>query len=499
MYEKDAWEDVKMEKVIQKLWEKEIGYKIDSVAISRDGNYILAGSSQDHNIYYITQGHIRWRYKTKAPIRCLTISDDGRYIIAGAEDSTLYLLDRNSNLIWEEYVPTNSVAISFDLKYIACGGNDCNIYFFTRYGKLLWRWGTTDYVNSVAIAVENDSVIASSDDRNLYFLNKEGALLWRTRLKSCGIKTAISEDGDYIVVGCDNQWVYCYDRKCRLRWEYNFHDEISGLSITPDGHCVVIASCWQNLHMLNRSGKLAHLYETDFGILSLSLTYSGYLVAGSSNKKVYLLKCNLEQIKEPESSLEILIKEITKEQERILQQYPKEVVVMVTDIQNYTPFVGEEDEIRKKKLQDYENIILSVIKDGGQVIKKVYDAILTIFTHPIKGVECARSIQQEFIKYNENKSLNEEICVRIGMSCGKLEIGKDGGLAQPFLIACGILPYSDKGQVLITKDLSLLIDGKILVELESLGPKELKGIEKLVPVYEVKESPYANIGWYDGF
>jgi class 3 adenylate cyclase len=488
-----------VEEVVQKLWHRDIGYKIDSVAISKDGQYVLASSSQSPNIYFIAQGHIRWKYKTKAPMRCLSISEDGRYIIGGAEDSTLYLLDRNSKLIWEEYVTTNSVAISPDLKYIACGGNDCNIYFFTRYGRLLWRWGTTDYVNSVAIASRDDSVIASSDDRNLYFLNKEGVLLWRTRLKSCGIKVAISEDGDYIVVGCNNQRVYCYDRKCRLKWEYNFCDEISGLSITPDGHCIVIASPWQNFHILNRSGKLAHLYESNFGILSLALTASGYLIVGSSNKHVYLFKCNLDKIKEPESSLEILIKEITKDQEQILKQYPKEVVVMVTDIRDYTPFVGEEDEVRKKKLQDYENIISSLIKDGGQVIKRVQDAIVTIFTDPIKGVECARKIQQEFIKYNENKPLTEEICVRIGMSWGKLEIGKDKQLAQPFMIACGIVPYSEKGQVLITKDLSLLIDGKILVELESLGPKELKGMEKLVPIYEVKESPYANVGWYDGF
>ncbi len=487
-----------MEKVVRKLWSKEIGYKVDSVAISKEGEYVLAASSQDTNLYHLTQGHIRWKYKTKAPIRCLTISGDGRYILVGAEDSTLSLLDRNSNLIWEEYISTNSVVISSDLKYITCGGNDCNIYLFTRYGKLLWKWGTTDYINSVAIASQDNSVIASGDDRNLYFLNNEGVLLWRTRLKGRGVKVAISEDGNYIIIGCDNQRVYCYDRKCRLRWEYYFHNEISGISITSDGHCIVVASPWQNLHILNRSGKLVHLFESSFGILSLSFTSEGYLVAGSSDKNVYLFKCNLEEIKEHESSLEILIKEITQKQQQILQQYPKEIVIMVTDIRGYTPFVEEENEVRKKKLQDYENIMSSLIKDRGCMIKNVQDAWMTIFTDPVKAVECGRKIQEEFIKYNENKSLEEEICVRIGISWGKLKIEKAKQLASPFLIACGIVPYSEKGQVLITKDLCLLIDGKILVEIESLGTKEVRGIEKLIPIYEVKESPYVNIGWYDG-
>lgn len=486
-----------MDEVIRKLWSKEIGYKVDSVAISKDGEYIVAASSQDTNIYHLTQAHIRWKYKTKAAIRCVAISDDGRYILAGAEDSTLYLLDRNSRLIWQESISANSVVISHDLKYIACGGNDCNIYLFTRYGKLLWRWATQDYVNSVAIATDDNSVIACSNDRNLYFLSNDGKPLWQTRLKGIGLKVAISTDGEYIVVGCNNQRVYAYDRKCRLRWEYYFRDEISGLSITSEGQCIVVSSPWQNFHLLNKSGKLVYVHETNVGILSLFLASSGYLVVGSSDKNIYTLKCNLEGIREPESSLEILMKELIKEQGQILLQHPKEeVVVMATDIRDYTPFMGEEDAVRKKKGQDYANIITPLIKEGGQLVKNIQDAYISIWTDPVKAVECGRKIQKEFVKYNENKSLEEEICVRIGISCGKLEIEKEKQLAKPFLMACRIPPYSDKGQVLITKDLIPLIDGKVLVEIESLGSKELKGIEKLVPLYEVKDSPYVNIGWY---
>lgn len=72
------------QQVIRKLWSREIDYKVDSVAISKDGEHVLAASSHDANIYYLTQGHIRWKYKVKAPIRCLTISTDGRYILCGA-------------------------------------------------------------------------------------------------------------------------------------------------------------------------------------------------------------------------------------------------------------------------------------------------------------------------------------------------------------------------------------------------------------------------------
>ncbi|MFH1561961.1 MAG: DUF5711 family protein [Nitrospirota bacterium] len=490
-----------MEDIVRSLWNKEIGYKVDSVAISKDGEHIVAASSQDTNIYHLTQGHIRWKYKTKAPIRCATISDDGRYILAGAEDSTLYLFDRNSHLIWQESISANSVVISHDLRYIACGGNDCNIYFFTRYGKLLWKWATQDYVNSVAIAEDDNSVIACSNDRNLYFLSNDGKPLWQTRLKGRGLKVAISNNGEYIVVGCDNQRVYVYDRKCRLMWEYYFHDEISGVSITSDGQCIIVSSPWQNFHLLNKSGKLVYVHETDFGILSLFFTSLGYLVAGSSDKNIYALKCNLEGIKETESNLEILISELIKDQAKLLKQYPKEVIVLGTDIRGYSPFVGDEevlsqDEVRKKKLQDYENILLPIIKDGGQLVKNIQDAYISIWTDPVLAVECGRKIQKEFIKYNENKSLEEEICVRIGISCGKLEIEKEKQLTKPFLMACRIPLYSDKGQVLIIKDLIPLIDGKVIVEIESVGSKELKGIEKFVPIYEIKDSPYVNIGWY---
>ena len=90
-------------------WKYETGWAVYSVAISSDGNYIVAGSGDDYVYFFDKNGNLLWKYKTEGNVHSVAISADGNYIVAGSggTDSNLnhygyvYLFDKNGNLLWK--------------------------------------------------------------------------------------------------------------------------------------------------------------------------------------------------------------------------------------------------------------------------------------------------------------------------------------------------------------------------------------------------------------
>ena len=65
-----------------------------------------------------------WSYTTGDRVWSVAVSGDGEYIVAGSDDDSVYFLDRDSDTYLWNYSTggdVRSVAISFDGEYIAAG------------------------------------------------------------------------------------------------------------------------------------------------------------------------------------------------------------------------------------------------------------------------------------------------------------------------------------------------------------------------------------------
>ncbi|RLI77748.1 hypothetical protein DRP04_10915 [Archaeoglobales archaeon] len=95
----------------------------------------------------------KWSYGTGDYVWSVAISSDGEYVVAGSKDDKVYFFDRSGKLLWSYETGGDvwSVAISSDGKYVVAGSGDSKVYFFDRSGKLLWSYDTDDWVESVAI------------------------------------------------------------------------------------------------------------------------------------------------------------------------------------------------------------------------------------------------------------------------------------------------------------------------------------------------------------
>ncbi len=210
------------------IFEKKIqeNYNIDSVAISKYGEYISiagndyseAGNTGD-KIYFIEKsGKILWNHKTQYPVSNLSLNLDtnlqNRIVmtpdganIAFNSGNQLYVLDKNGNL--ELYYASDykieTVDISDYGNYIAASSWDGNIYFFNTYlekEKPIWKYKALAQMRGVDITPDG-KYIASCSGANSYIFDTSGNKLWESKNPNYTTmwSISVSDDGSKVVTG----------------------------------------------------------------------------------------------------------------------------------------------------------------------------------------------------------------------------------------------------------------------------------------------------------
>jgi WD40 repeat protein len=110
---------------------------IIDMACSEDCTTIVLGS-QDGEVLVLNQlGQTRWKYPAGSWINGVGVSADGSVVAAGAIDGTLYILDKNGDLLAKTKTDTviqqRSVEISRDGKHVIVA-DDGALYGFDLFG-----------------------------------------------------------------------------------------------------------------------------------------------------------------------------------------------------------------------------------------------------------------------------------------------------------------------------------------------------------------------------
>lgn len=170
--------------------DRQTGEGIKSVAISANGQYVVAGQDDEFNtghatiyLYYARNGTQLWNYTTGGLIWAVAISSNGSYIVAGSWDTNVYFFSKDSgNPLWNFKVRDGfrSVDISSDGQYIAAGGYS-GIYFFNRNSREpIWNFTQYGAFSAVAISSDGQYVAAGSfGDRSIILFRRDGAVMWR--------------------------------------------------------------------------------------------------------------------------------------------------------------------------------------------------------------------------------------------------------------------------------------------------------------------------------
>ena len=284
------------------LWSYRTGSDVQSVAISADGKYIVTGSDDAYiNFFHKDSSTPLWSYTTGNWVHSVTISADGKYIVAGSYDNKVYLFDKDSSTpLWsystETYV--ESVAISADGEYIVAGSMDDKVYLFDKDSSTpLWNYTTGDYVRSVAISADGEYIVAGSDDAKVYVFDKDSSTpLWSYTTDDSLRTVAISADGEYIVIGGGGYKVTLFNKGSSTPlWSYTTGNNVKSVAVSADGEYITVGSEDNKIYLFDKdSSTPLWSYSTGGYVRSVAVSaYGEYIGAGSEDDKVYAFKNSL--------------------------------------------------------------------------------------------------------------------------------------------------------------------------------------------------------------
>ena len=162
--------------------------------------------------------------------------------------------------------------------------------------------------------------------------------------------------------------------------------------------------------------------------------------------------------------------------------------VMFTDMKNFARKMNKDEHQTLLLLQTHNRIMKEIISDfDGKIIEIIGDAFLISFESAVKGVNCGVAIQNRFKKFNESKSVDEKIELRMGIHLGDL-IEFEGKLKGDALnIAARIQQNAEVNEVWISEILFLAVKGKTKLKCDKLGEYKFKNIDDPITIYSIRE------------
>jgi len=162
--------------------------------------------------------------------------------------------------------------------------------------------------------------------------------------------------------------------------------------------------------------------------------------------------------------------------------------VMFTDIKNYSQKMNEDEHQALLLLQTHNRLMKEIIAEyDGNIVEIIGDAFLVSFESAVKAVNCGIAIQNRFKSFNEDKSENEKIELRMGIHLGDL-IEFEGKLKGDALnIAARIQQNAEANKVWISESVFLAVKGKTKLKCNKLGAQKFKNIDEPITIYSITD------------
>jgi hypothetical protein len=200
-----------LSKTGENIWEYQTGSDSVIATFSRDGEGIAAGDSNG-NIYLfkIDSAQPLWIFPTGAKIVSIAISYDGNYVVAGGEteegNGQIFLLSfRNGELVYNRQVdrPIRTVYISYDGKKVIADKDD-GTAFTIYYDEGNIHENALDIqkgIQSIMPSVFGSNVVISAPDGEVYFVYLSRPVpLWRFNVQEGTPLLAITQEGESVFV-----------------------------------------------------------------------------------------------------------------------------------------------------------------------------------------------------------------------------------------------------------------------------------------------------------
>jgi adenylate cyclase len=164
----------------------------------------------------------------------------------------------------------------------------------------------------------------------------------------------------------------------------------------------------------------------------------------------------------------------------------KLAAIMFTDMVGYTAMSQKDEALAVELLEEQRRILRPIFrKHNGREIDTIGDAFLVEFPNSLDAVKCAIEIQTFLKKFDEQRTDDRKILLRIGIHLGDvIHKGKNVG-GDAVNVASRIEPLASPGGVCLSAQVYYTVYNKVPCKFESLGNPHLKNVSMPVEVFRI--------------
>ena len=164
--------------------------------------------------------------------------------------------------------------------------------------------------------------------------------------------------------------------------------------------------------------------------------------------------------------------------------------VLIADVVGYSRLTQQDEEGTRAR---FNEILLAIIKPAieggnGRLIKNMGDGLLVEFASVVNAVRAAADIQKALAERNRTLPEAEQLSFRFGINLGDIIVEGDDIQGNGVNIAARLQTLAEPGGIVVSRSVYDEVKDKLGFGFESLGPQQVKGIEKPIRAFR------ANLG-----
>jgi adenylate cyclase len=160
---------------------------------------------------------------------------------------------------------------------------------------------------------------------------------------------------------------------------------------------------------------------------------------------------------------------------------------MAADVAGYSGLMERDEAATLDALKaDQDQLIAPLIaKHRGRLVKLMGDGVLLEFASAVDAVACAVAFQDGMAGRNAERAEGKRLVFRVGINLGDVLVDGDDIHGDGVNVAARLERLAPPGGICISGTVFDQVDGKLDVEFENLGERQVKNIAKPVRVYRV--------------
>ena len=160
------------------------------------------------------------------------------------------------------------------------------------------------------------------------------------------------------------------------------------------------------------------------------------------------------------------------------------LTILAADVAGYSRMVAADEEGTLKRLADCQRAFAQgIAQHDGRLVKTAGDSVLATFESPVEAVRCALEVQRAVAALNARLPRHVRLRFRVGINIGDVVVSAGDILGDGVNVASRLEGLAEPGGICLSGAAFDLVAGKIDVEPQDMGERQLRNIPRPVRVY----------------